>query len=403
MSKTVGIYDPASNYLDSVYMTIDPVPGNTYVNDFAVVNDTMYVIMGKTDVLRVFNIRTKEQLDTLSLRPDPNYLINANSLVVRDSLIYITGGISNSLLIVNRKNLSVIKEIPVGIGPENITVLGDTLLISASGFDYSSYTYNAPILYLVDMNTNEKVDSIGFQHKNLGPVHVINGDTIYALCRAELSFTYVPTGALYKLKVSTKEVLNVHEFFNSRFVFGYIPEWKQLALGSWGAFDVINENNLTDTLYKNIIGDNGFILYNNQLYVLSYGSDAMYVYDTHYQKLDSIPTGAGPLKMLLVRLSSPLQTDQPVTVVPEQYELEQNYPNPFNPVTTIPFKIYRQAHVKLEVYSITGEKVATLVDGTMRAGKYLIKWDAGQLPSGVYFYRLTVGSYASTKKMILVK
>ena len=89
--------------------------------------------------------------------------------------------------------------------------------------------------------------------------------------------------------------------------------------------------------------------------------------------------------------------------VPNSFELMQNYPNPFNPSTTINFVIPKSSFVNLKVYDILGREVATLVNEEKPAGSYELKWDAASLPSGIYFYKIQAGSFAQTKKMILLK
>ena len=89
--------------------------------------------------------------------------------------------------------------------------------------------------------------------------------------------------------------------------------------------------------------------------------------------------------------------------VPAEFSLSQNYPNPFNPVTKISFSIPDNSYTKLTVYDISGKQVAELVNGELEAGSYNIDFDASQLSSGTYFYRLESGSFAEVKKMILVK
>jgi len=94
--------------------------------------------------------------------------------------------------------------------------------------------------------------------------------------------------------------------------------------------------------------------------------------------------------------------------LPEKFVLSQNYPNPFNPVTKIKFNIpcigaNRCSHVQLKVYDILGNEIATLLNEEKPAGNYSIDFDAGNLPSGVYFYRLKAGEFVETKKMILLR
>lgn len=85
------------------------------------------------------------------------------------------------------------------------------------------------------------------------------------------------------------------------------------------------------------------------------------------------------------------------------FELMQNYPNPFNPTTTIEFALPHSGFATLTIYNILGEEVAMLVSQKLAAGKYKYEWDAGDLPSGVYMYRIEAESFQKTKKLILMK
>jgi hypothetical protein len=87
----------------------------------------------------------------------------------------------------------------------------------------------------------------------------------------------------------------------------------------------------------------------------------------------------------------------------KNYELYQNYPNPFNPTTTIRFTIPHRKHVTLKVFDVLGKEVKTLVNEEKDPGSYEVKFDASNLPSGVYFYQLQAGKFIQTKKMILLK
>jgi Secretion system C-terminal sorting domain/Photosynthesis system II assembly factor YCF48 len=89
--------------------------------------------------------------------------------------------------------------------------------------------------------------------------------------------------------------------------------------------------------------------------------------------------------------------------IPAYYKLYQNYPNPFNPVTTIEYSIHDDGNVELKVFNVLGETIEVPVNQFQRAGTYKIAFDGKNLPSGVYTYRISSGSYTETKKMILVK
>jgi hypothetical protein len=95
--------------------------------------------------------------------------------------------------------------------------------------------------------------------------------------------------------------------------------------------------------------------------------------------------------------------DEPEAAVPAQFALLQNYPNPFNPLTRIEFALPRAAHAKLAVYDLLGRVVTVLTDGQLTAGVHSVSFDARDLPSGMYFYRLQVGNFMQTRKMVLLK
>jgi len=89
--------------------------------------------------------------------------------------------------------------------------------------------------------------------------------------------------------------------------------------------------------------------------------------------------------------------------VPYGFALSQNYPNPFNPTTTINFSLGKPSKVKLTVYNILGQKVATLINSRMNGGAHTVQFDASKLASGVYIYRFEAGDFKVNKKMLLLK
>ncbi|MCG8373216.1 MAG: T9SS type A sorting domain-containing protein [Balneolales bacterium] len=98
-----------------------------------------------------------------------------------------------------------------------------------------------------------------------------------------------------------------------------------------------------------------------------------------------------------------LSSNENESEIPSEVILSQNYPNPFNPSTNIEFGIPEASGVSLEIYNSIGQKVATLVNERLSAGSYSFTWNASQMSSGVYFYRLQSGDVVSTKKMLLIK
>ena len=89
--------------------------------------------------------------------------------------------------------------------------------------------------------------------------------------------------------------------------------------------------------------------------------------------------------------------------VPSKFELMQNYPNPFNPSTSIEYSVPSNEYVLLKVYDLLGNEVNTLVNERQSAGNYEVNFDASNLASGIYFYRIQSGSFIQTKKLMLLK
>ena len=95
--------------------------------------------------------------------------------------------------------------------------------------------------------------------------------------------------------------------------------------------------------------------------------------------------------------------DDPMADLQRGFALFQNYPNPFNPSTTIRYTLPRRSHVTLTVFEVLGQKVAELVNGDIDAGYHEIQFNANDLASGVYFYRIQAGSYVETKSLLLIR
>ncbi|MFW6348317.1 MAG: T9SS type A sorting domain-containing protein, partial [Cyclonatronaceae bacterium] len=119
--------------------------------------------------------------------------------------------------------------------------------------------------------------------------------------------------------------------------------------------------------------------------------------------MEEFTTGIGPGHLQFVEGDEPVSVDPRDTEVAAGFELHQNYPNPFNPSTNIEYVLPEAAEVRLEVFNMTGQRVATLVNARQNAGSYSTNFSAENLASGVYLYRLTAGPEVITQKMTLLK
>ncbi|MBU0983807.1 MAG: T9SS type A sorting domain-containing protein [candidate division Zixibacteria bacterium] len=117
---------------------------------------------------------------------------------------------------------------------------------------------------------------------------------------------------------------------------------------------------------------------------------------------DLIPAGVIPAGTLNIMYKD--GEENTMDLMPTVFALNQNYPNPFNPTTEISFSLPEASTVRLEVYNVAGQRVATLVSSEKySAGNHTVTWDANGTASGVYFYRLEAGNFTDSRKMILLK
>ncbi len=105
--------------------------------------------------------------------------------------------------------------------------------------------------------------------------------------------------------------------------------------------------------------------------------------------------------MKLLGIPTSVKTDE--QEIPTEYALMQNFPNPFNPTTYIRFQLPNESNVKLTVYDAIGREVVTLINNRLNAGTYTVEWNAKNMASGVYLYRIEAGNFVKTNKMLLLK
>jgi hypothetical protein len=187
------------------------------------------------------------------------------------------------------------------------------------------------------------------------------------------NFNLLKKYILFNVKVESEDMMFIDD------VFGYLvfslEQKSAIYKFAYKDSDIV----LIDSLFIDGFWWSRFKMFNNDVYLILSNEERVRVY-----KIDKVTAVKEPQ-------------------LPNTFALYQNYPNPFNPTTTISYDLPVRSRVKLTVYNILGQEVATLVDSEQEPGRYDVKFDAIGLPSGVYFYRLEAGKFVDVKKMILVK
>lgn len=161
----------------------------------------------------------------------------------------------------------------------------------------------------------------------------------------------------------------------------------------------------TNKYIRPVTDGNGYLSQNSQTQMLGLGS---------YSTVDSLiikwPSGwrtrmdnVAANQTISIDENNPIGIHKNGNEIPSSFDLKQNYPNPFNPSTKIEYSIPKQETVKIEVYDVIGNKLRDIVSETKPAGMYVVEFNANNLSSGIYFYKMTAGEFVKVNKMILVK
>jgi hypothetical protein len=180
---------------------------------------------------------------------------------------------------------------------------------------------------------------------------------------------------------------------------GYIVSGITESFGS-GSGDVylIKTNSSGDTLWTRTFGGS----YGDEGESVQQTSDGGYIIGGF--KNDNGPSGA--VDFYLIKTDASGLTDVQIEhnpQIPVSFSLEQNYPNPFNPTTTISYQIPELSFVTIKIFDVLGSEIATLINEEKPIGSYEVEFNASELTSGIYFYRLKAGDFIVTKKMVLMK
>ena len=125
-------------------------------------------------------------------------------------------------------------------------------------------------------------------------------------------------------------------------------------------------------------------------------------YDSCYQATITVYSNTPDTHEIPVSVNCITGVDE-VSILPQEFSVAQNYPNPFNASTNISFALPQQSDVTIEVFNLLGQKTATIAEGLLPAGNHTVTWDASDVASGVYYYKISAGDYSSIKMMTLLK
>lgn len=198
--------------------------------------------------------------------------------------------------------------------------------------------------------------------------------------------------------------------FNGK-IYKFTPTIVPVELVSFNA-TVINNKVRLDWFTATEINNSGFEIErskdgSNYQFIYFVGGNGTTTNRNIYSYIDeSVTSGVYYYRLKQIDFDGSFEYLKTVAVdlgLPQEYLIEQNYPNPFNPKTVISYQIPVEGFVTLKLYDVLGNEVKTLIEEKKSAGSYTFDFNSEQLKSGVYFYKLTSGTFSATKKMILMK
>ncbi len=216
----------------------------------------------------------------------------------------------------------------------------------------------------------------GIEDKTINSICVL--DSFIFSC----SFGY----GIYRLTDNGKEWISINSGLPhdpGPYPFQIVPigKWIVSVIYGWGLF--ISKDN-----GEKWVGFNDGLEFQPSVNCLTIKDSIIYLADNYVWKRS--------LKEFVTSISS-------TNEISDKYSLEQNYPNPFNPNTTINYYLPTDNFVNIKVFGLLGEEVANLISGSQNAGWHNVTFSGNNIPSGIYFYRLSAGHYSCTKKLILLK
>lgn len=328
---------------------------------------------------------------------------NPYSLAISNNKIYTTNGSVSKVIVLAMNNFGVVKEIPVGVYPQEILSYNNYVFVCNTSLYGGSKDSTVSVInsltdsvvakitvrkdpsslaiskdnklligcpgsngkiFKIDLNSFQKIDSIslssGFE-KDMA-IDMNTGNIFYVNYNNGISYCNFSTGQTNDIISNANPSVNYFYGYNYDFTTG-----------------------------KHFIADAKDF----------FSTGRVYVYNSSYNLENTYVTGVVPRRIVLN--NAPSVNINRISETVSGFKLYQNYPNPFNPSTLIKFSIPKSEFVNLTVYDVAGKEVVKLLNGVKKSGTYEIDFNGGNLNSGVYFCKLSTSSFSEVKKMILVK
>jgi len=382
--------------------------------------ERIYVVNSTPPQIMVINPQNEQVERRIGLAEGSNPWF---MVVVGSNRAYVTNFIANTVSVVDLEKGRVVKEIPVGVGPEGILVVKNLALVANTG-GYPDFVSSS--VSVIDITTDEVTTTI-LMPRNAQDLALAPDGRVHVVCSGlwEANAGKVCVIDRWASPDSTPAVVDSVEFGGwpgdiaiTQEGKGYLPDWGDEENGFLYSYDIYTGHVYHNSAHPIRIGKGAMgVLYDGEddvIWVSNFGDDTV-------QKLnpqnDSVLTtyGFGDGAQDMTIYCEPDFVDEAEDIpLPAEFALEQNCPNPFNSATAISYQVSaisnQRSAVSLKIYNINGQLVKALVDEERGPGRYSILWDGkdsggNPVASGVYICRLAVGKQRVEKvrKMVLLR
>jgi YVTN family beta-propeller protein len=335
-----------------------------------------------------------------------NYIsfgINPYSLAISNSKVYATNGPASKVTVLDVNNFSTVKEISVGVYPQEIIAYNNNVFVCNTSLYGGSKDSTVSVINSVTDSVVAKITV----HKDPSSLAISKDNALLIGCPGS-------SGKIFKVDLSTYQKIDsislssgfdkdisVDMNTGNIYYINYNNGISYCNFSTGQVADIISNPNPSSDYFYGYNYD-----YTISKHFITDAKDftttgSLYVYNSSGNLENTFTTGIAPRRVVF-NSSSSVSVKQ-ISEVASGFKLYQNYPNPFNPSTVIKFSLPKTDFVNLMVYDITGKEVSKLLNETKKAGTYEINFSGEKLNSGVYFCRISTSSYSDVKRMILVK
>ncbi len=386
--------------LENQTINADAATLGLFANQVNIHGNNAYVVNSGLNEIQVIDLAT---LNTIR-RIDTGQGTNPWAIeFINDTLAAVSLLLTNEVAFFNVTNGLSVETVAVGAGPEGMKYHNGTLYVANSGFVYPNFLPGVvSAINIADFSVSDIPVGLNPQALDLDS----QGNLIVA-CTGN----FVDISSQVNIIDTSADTVSHVDSLNAFITFVAVNSVDKAYLATFGSgvlvYDIPNRQFELDETSALPGGPGLAIDSQDNVYIADFSTDTLMIFSSTHELQNSFLVGAGPNSVALFE-SDPTAISPVADRVPASFTLYQNYPNPFNPETIIRFDVKTSGKVKLNIFNVLGQVVATPVNEFLTAGSYELTWDAvdfsgKKLPSGAYFYEIRTDNASAVKKMLITR